>query len=83
MKTMAITTSAIRAHLPIDFSLEFVPGPKLHVIEIPPRRFLFEKLPGEENSVVGLQIRMAIDLPPYLGAGPVADETRPAAACGD
>ena len=44
---------------------------------------MFEKLAGEEDSVVGLQPGVTIDLPSHLHARPVADEARAAAACGD
>ena len=59
---------------------EFVSRPKLCVVDVPARRRLFQEFAGEEDSIIGLQIGMTIDLPSRLDARPVSDKSRPAVA---
>ena len=66
--------SRTRWLLPIYVPSEFVSRPKLRVIDVPAWRGLLQELAGKEDSVIGLQIGMTIDLPSRLNAGPVSDE---------
>src|SRR5215470_3191751 len=64
-------------------SSEFVPHPKLCVVDVPAWRSLFEKLAGEKDSVVGLKPEVTIDLPSHLDTRPIADEPCAAAVGGN
>src|SRR5580700_8229522 len=68
------TSKRLALHFQIELSSEFIPCPKLRVVDVPARRGLFEKIAGEKNSVVGLQPGVTIDLPSHLHPRPVADE---------
>src|SRR5580693_5109692 len=61
-----------------DRSSKLVSCPQLQVINVAAGRRFFQKLPGIKNSVVGLKIRMPVDLPTDLGAWSVSDESRAA-----
>src|SRR5580704_11931321 len=59
-----------------DRSSKLVSCPQLQVINVAAGRRFFQKLPGIKNSVVGLKVRMSVNLPADLGAGSVPDESR-------
>src|SRR5580704_12426148 len=58
----------------IELSSEFIPSPKLRVVDLAARRGLFEKIAGEKDSIVSLKPGVTIDLPSHLHPRPVADE---------
>ena len=55
-------------------SLEFVSCPKLHVVDVASWRGRLQELTGVKYSVVSLKIRVAVNLPLDLDAGPISDE---------
>src|ERR1700690_3135178 len=63
-----------------DRTSKLVTCPKLHVVNVVPGRRFFEKLTGIKNSVVTLKVRMSVDLPADLGAGPIPHKSRTASS---
>src|SRR5580692_3945777 len=74
------TSKRLALHFQIELSSEFIPCPKLRVVDVPARRGLFEKLAGKKNSIVGLNPGVTIYLPSCFDTRPVADEPRAAVA---
>src|SRR5215467_2221331 len=60
--------------------LEFVPHPKGKPVEVSTRHRLPEKRASIEDSVIGLKIRMPVDLPANLHTGLIPNKTREAVA---
>src|ERR1700722_71567 len=62
------------AHFQIELSSEFVPEPKLHVVDVSSRRSLLEKVAGEKDSIVGLKPGVTVNLPTRLHTRSIAHE---------